>query len=128
MTSNFGQSVQIWCREKENEEDGNCKAFYVTRKHNKYGPLLTASSHFFWVLKQLGTNSNESGLVHITSFIQFETKPDKDMFIVTLQTLTFIAIYFVFIADTMNKHFVNITKEYQLKPTEAETIELHCQK
>ena len=32
------------------------------------------------------------------------------------------------IADTMNKHFVNITKKLKLKPTETETINLHCQK
>ena len=33
--NNFRQSVQICCREKEKEEnDGNCKAFCVTRKHN----------------------------------------------------------------------------------------------
>ena len=36
LTSNFGQSVQICCREKEKEENNsNCKAFCVTRKRKK---------------------------------------------------------------------------------------------
>ena len=36
FTSNFGQSVQICCREKEKEENnGNCKAFSVIHKHKK---------------------------------------------------------------------------------------------
>ena len=36
LTSNFGQSVQMCCREKEKEENnGNCKAFCVTRKRKK---------------------------------------------------------------------------------------------
>ena len=35
-TSNFRQSVKICCREKEKEENnGNCKAFCVTRKRKE---------------------------------------------------------------------------------------------
>ena len=35
LTSNFGQSVQICCREKKKEEkNGNCLVFCVTRKSN----------------------------------------------------------------------------------------------
>ena len=34
-TRNFCQSVQTCCREEQKEENnGNCKAFYVTRKCN----------------------------------------------------------------------------------------------
>ena len=32
------------------------------------------------------------------------------------------------IADTINKHFVNITKKSILKPTETDMNELNCQK
>ena len=35
LTNNFGQSVQIFCREKEKEgNNGNSKAFCVTCKFN----------------------------------------------------------------------------------------------
>ena len=32
LTRSFGQFVQISCREKKEENNGNCKAFCVTRK------------------------------------------------------------------------------------------------
>ena len=35
LATNFGESVQICCREKEKEENnGNCKDFRITRKGN----------------------------------------------------------------------------------------------
>ena len=35
-TSNFDQSIQVWCREKEKEENNeNCQAFCVIRKRNR---------------------------------------------------------------------------------------------
>ena len=41
LTSKFGQSLQICCREKEKEENnGNCKAFCVTHKRkNVYSEM-----------------------------------------------------------------------------------------
>ena len=34
LTTRFGQSVQICCRKKKGENNGNCKSFFVTRKSN----------------------------------------------------------------------------------------------
>ena len=75
LTSNFGQSVQICCREKE-ENNSNCKAFCVTRKRKKKSSIRVELIQITSLETVLGPSPFRTYVDDSAEFSNFADKQD----------------------------------------------------